>query len=395
MEPLMIGLLMLLLVVLIGIGLLLLRRPAASPDTGLHLMQQQVDALRSQIQESFAQQSQLVHQQLGQLTTHVNQQLTTVTTQLQETTGQIGNRLDHTTKVFGEVQNRLGSLTEAAKQVQDVGKEIAELQKILRAPKLRGQMGELFLGDLLTQLLPQSYVSMQHRFKSGEAVDAVIRFSQGLVPIDAKFPLENFKRIVDAPSEEEGKKARKQFVSDVKKHIDAIASKYILPDEGTFDFAMMYIPAENVYYETIIKDDAVDTDKQLSAYALSKRVIPVSPNSLYAYLQVILWGLRGLQVEKSARVIMTQLDALKGNLNKFCGLFDIMGTHLTNAGNKYQEASRQLDHFTDKLSLVNHGVDQGGDQGAGQTAVRDTPGRIERQTDGTESTRTQEPLHLT
>jgi len=391
MEPLMIGLLVLLLVGLIAIVVLLLRRQAATPDTGLHLMQQQVDALRSQLQESFTQQSQLVHQQLSQLTTHVNQQLTTVTTQLQETTGQIGNRLDHTTKVFGEVQNRLGSLTEAAKQVQDVGKEIAELQKILRAPKLRGQMGELFLGDLLTQLLPPSYVSMQHRFKSGEAVDAAVRFNQGLVPIDAKFPLENFKRIIDAPSEEEGKKARKQFATDVKKHIDAIASKYILPDEGTFDFAMMYIPAENVYYETIIKDDAVDADKQLSAYALSKRVIPVSPNSLYAYLQVILWGLRGLQVEKSARVIMTQLDALKGNLNKFCGLFDIMGTHLTNAGNKYQEASRQLDHFTDKLSLV----DQGVGQGDGQTAVQETPGRIERQTDDTESARAQEPLHLT
>jgi DNA recombination protein RmuC len=387
MESLMIGLLVLLLVGLIGLGLLLMRRPAAPADTGMHLMQQQVDALRSQLQESFAQQSQLVHQQLGQLTTHVNQQLTTVTTQLRETTGQIGNRLDHTTKVFGEVQNRLGSLTEAAKQVQDVGKEIAELQKILRAPKLRGQMGELFLGDLLAQLLPPSYVSMQHRFKSGEAVDAAVRFSQGLVPIDAKFPLENFKRIIDAPSEEEGKKARKQFASDVKKHIDAIASKYILPDEGTFDFAMMYIPAENVYYETIIKDDAVDADKQLSAYALSKRVIPVSPNSLYAYLQVILWGLRGLQVEKSARIIMTQLDALKGNLNKFCGLFDIMGTHLTNAGNKYQEASRQLDHFTDKLAVI--------DQGTGQTAVQEMPGRIERQTDETESARAQEPLHLT
>jgi DNA recombination protein RmuC len=387
MDPFLIGLLVLLLVGVIVVGTLILRRPAAPADSGLQLMQQQVDALRSQLQESFTQQSQLVHQQLGQLTTQVNQQLTTVTTQLQEATGQIGDRLDHTTKVFGEVQNRLGSLTEAAKQVQDVGKEIAELQKILRAPKLRGQMGELFLGDLLTQLLPPSYVSMQHRFKSGEAVDAAVRFSQGLVPIDAKFPLENFKRIIDAPTEEEGKKARKQFASDVKRHIDAIASKYILPDEGTFDFAMMYIPAENVYYETIIKDDAVDADKQLSAYALSKRVIPVSPNSLYAYLQVILWGLRGLQVEKSARVIMTQLDALKGNLNKFCGLFDIMGTHLTNAGNKYQEASRQLDHFADKLSLI--------DQGAGQTAVQDTPGRIERQTDDAESARAQEPLHLT
>jgi DNA recombination protein RmuC len=391
MEPLTIGLLALLLVAVIVVGALALRRPAAAPDSGLHLMQQQVDALRAQLQESFTNQSQLVNQQLGQLTVHVNQQLTTVAKQLQEATGQIGNRLDHSTKVFGDVRDRLGSLAEATKQVQDVGKEIADLQKILKAPKLRGQMGELFLNDLLLQLLPPSYVSLQHRFKSGEAVDAAVRFSQGLVPIDAKFPLENFKRIIDAPSDDEGKKARKQFASDVKKHIDAIAVKYIVPDEGTFDFAMMYIPAENVYYEMIIKDEAATADKQLSAYALSRRVIPVSPNSLYAYLQVILWGLRGLQVEKSARVIMTQLDALKSDLNKFCGLFDTMGTHLTNAGSKYQEASRQLDHFTDKLTLAG--------QGAGQVTAHDAPAQSiehgEHCRADTESARTvQEPLRL-
>jgi DNA recombination protein RmuC len=387
MELLLIGLLVLSLAGVILLGVLVLRRSAASPDTGLQLMQQQVDALRAQLQDSFTQQSQLVHQQLGQLTTQVNQQLTTVTKQLQDATGQIGNRLDHTTKVFGDVRDRLGSLTEAAKQVQDVGKEIADLQKILRAPKLRGQMGELFLGDLLQQLLPPSYVTLQHRFKSGEAVDAAIRFSQGLVPIDAKFPLENFKRVIDAATEEEGKKARKQFAADVRKHIDAIAAKYILPDEGRFDFAMMYIPAENVYYETIIKDESVNTDKQISAYALSKRVIPVSPNSLYAYLQVILWGLRGLQVEKSARTIMTQLDALKGDVNKFCGLFDIMGTHLTNAGNKYQEASRQLDHFTDKLALAGQGATQ---QAADPAAIAQT----DRDADEESARAVQEPLRL-
>jgi DNA recombination protein RmuC len=377
MDPVILLLLVLLLVVASGLVVVLIRRPATPPDTGLGLMQQQVDALRTQLQESFTQQSQLVHQQL-----------TTMTKQLQEATGQIGNRLDHTTKVFGEVQNRLGSLTEATKQVQDVGKEIADLQKILRAPKLRGQMGELFLNDLLLQLLPPSYVSLQHRFKSGEAVDAAIRFSQGLVPIDAKFPLENFRRVIDAPTEDEGKKARKQFATDVKKHIDAIAEKYILPDEGTFDFAMMYIPAENVYYETIIKDEAATADKQLSAYALSKRVIPVSPNSLYAYLQVILWGLRGLQVEKSAREIMTQLDGLKGDLNKFCNLFDTMGTHLTNAGNKYQEASRQLDHFTDKLALTNQATAQ---EASGRSP---TITQTNRAADGEPAQAAQEPLRL-
>ena len=153
----------------------------------------------------------------------------------------------------------LGGLEEANRHIYEVGKDIASLQEILRAPKLRGGLGEFFLEDLLAQILPPQHFSTQHAFRSGEKVDAVIKLGASLVPVDAKFPLENFKRIAGS-DERRGKKPRQEAILRpmCKKHIDAIAGKYILPDEGTYDFALMYIPAENVYYETIIKDEAPD-----------------------------------------------------------------------------------------------------------------------------------------
>src|SRR5205085_11900774 len=182
-------------------------------------------------------------------------------------------------------------------------------------------MGELFLGDLISQLLPREHYTMPYRFKSGDAVDAVIRIGQRLVPADAKFPYENFKRVVEAAGESERVAARKQFLRDVKKHVDAIATKYVLPDEGTYDFALMYIPAENVYYETIIRDE----EPGLAAYAINRKVVPVSPNSFYAYLQAIVLGLRGLRIEARAHEVMGQLTRLGGDLGRLRDDFRLIG----------------------------------------------------------------------
>jgi DNA recombination protein RmuC len=282
----------------------------------------------------------------------VNTQLNQVTQQLQKSTGDLNTRLDNAARVVQEVSKGLGSLSEATKKVFDVGKDIASLQEILRSPKLRGGLGELFLGDLLSQIFPPAYFTLQHKFKSGEAVDAVIRLGHNLVPVDAKFPLENFRRIVETASEEERKVAKKKFIADVKKHIDAIASKYILPDEGTFDFALMYIPAENVYYELIIRDEAVDTDKALLNYAFAKRVIPVSPNSFYAYLQTILLGLKGLHIEEQAQEILKDLERLSGDFERFRADFELVGKHLTNVKTKYDEADKRLEKFGDRLQSL-------------------------------------------
>jgi DNA recombination protein RmuC len=180
----------------------------------------------------------------------------------------------------------------------------------------------------------------------------VIKLGKNLVPVDAKFPLENFRRVVETASEEERKAAKKKFIIDVKRHVDAIAAKYILPDEGTFDFALMYIPAENVYYELIIKDDAADTDKALLNYAFAKRVVPVSPNSFYAYLQTILLGLKGMHIEEQAQEILKNLARLSGDFRKFQEEFELVGKHLTNTKMRYDEADKRLAKFGDKLQSL-------------------------------------------
>jgi DNA recombination protein RmuC len=167
--------------------------------------------------------------------------------------------------------------------------------------------------------------------------------------VDSKFPLENFKRIIEGTSEEEKNKARKQFLNDIRKHIDAIANKYIVPDEGTYDFALMYIPAENVYYEMIIRDDAADGDRAISNYAMSKRVIPVSPNSFYAYLQAIVLGLKGMKIEERAKEIFQSLARLEGDFSKFREDFTLVGKHLGHAQACFQAAERRLDQFGQKL----------------------------------------------
>jgi DNA recombination protein RmuC len=317
-------------------------------DRPLLLLQQQLEQLRAQFGERLDRNAHSIQQQLGQMVVHVNDRLRENAAVLNQTQQSLGERLDNAARVVGHVQKSLGGLEEAQKKIYEIGKDIASLQEILRAPKLRGGLGEFFLEDLLAQILPPRHFSTQHSFRSGEKVDAVIKLGPSLVPVDAKFPLENFKRIAAATAEDEKARAKRQFAGDVKKHIDAIAAKYILPDEGTYDFALMYIPAENVYYELIIKDDGLE-ERSLSQYAMTRHVVPVSPNSLYAYLQAIVLGLKGLNIEDRAKDILQYLSRLQGDFGKFRDEFALVGKHLNHAQSGYLNADRRLEQFGQKL----------------------------------------------
>ncbi len=329
-----------------------------SPDMPA-LLQQQLDSLRSELRETLQNTSSGLNQRLDSTTQTVNHQLTIVTNhlanvtqQLQNNTGQMGTRLDSAARVIGEVQNKLGELGKATQEIKELGQSVSKLEEMLKAPKLRGGLGELLLEDLLKQVLPANAYSFQHTFRNGQTVDAIILTAGGNVPVDSKFPLENFRKMLDAKSEQEKKTATRMFRSDVKKHIDAISEKYILPDEGTFDFALMYVPAENIYYETIIKDESFDDEDGLYSYATRKRVVPVSPNSFYAHLRVIALGLKGLQIERSAKEIFQNLERLNSELLKFSDLFGTLGTQLSNAKNNYDKADRQLSTLSEKFKSI-------------------------------------------
>ncbi len=293
--------------------------------------------------------SEKMRSQLNEVTNQVNLRLKENIEVMQRQSQDLNMRLDGTQKVVREVTNKLTGLEESSKRIFEVGKDIASLQDILKAPKLRGGLGEYVLADILEQILPRANYSLQHGFKNGEKVDAIIRLRNMIVPIDSKFPLENFKKVMNAKNKETKIRAKKQFLRDVKKHIEAIANKYIRPDEGTSDFAMMYVPAENVYYEIILKEKNLIN---INNFALSKKVVPVSPNSFYAYLQAILIGLKGLQIEKGAKDILIGLSRLKIEFEKFGGDFELLGKHLNHSRSAYESSQKRLGKLGDSLKSI-------------------------------------------
>ncbi|MDD5109138.1 MAG: DNA recombination protein RmuC [Candidatus Omnitrophica bacterium] len=276
------------------------------------------------------------------ISSQVNERLNQMNQSLQEANKIIGANLGSATSAFGNVKEQLGKLEETNKQIILISRDISSLQELLRAPKFRGSMGETFLENLLSQVLPKEHYQVQYSFKSADTVDAVIRLGERLVPVDAKFSLENFQRMIEASDEPTKDLFRKKFIQDIKNRINEISAKYILPAENTYDFALMYIPAENVYYEVIIKED-------IFSYSMAKKVIPVSPNTFYAYLQVICLGLRGLKVEENAKVILKSLSALSIETNKFKEDFNILGNHLFNASTKYNDAQKRFEKVSERL----------------------------------------------
>ena len=251
----------------------------------------------------------------------------------------ISQRLDKAAEVIGNVQKSIGEMTE-------LGRGMRELQEFLRSPKLRGQIGEAGLKDLLGQALPKQHFHLQYTFKSGDIVDAALQLEKGIIPIDAKFPMENFRKMTKSQDEKERDVHRKSFTVDVKKHIDAISTKYIRPQEGTLDFALMYIPSEPVYYEILTNSPDLDD------YAYSKRVRPVSPNTLYAYLRAIIMSLEGSKIEAKAGQILAALREISSETQKFGSDLGLLTKHIKNASAASDSVNSRFFRLSSKISSV-------------------------------------------
>ncbi len=257
---------------------------------------------------------------------------------LQENSKQLNERLDNAATVIKDVEKEIG-------QMSEIGRNMKELQDFLKSPKLRGNIGEQVLKDLISQMFPKNSFNLQYEFKSGEKVDAAIKTDAGILPIDSKFPMENFQKMTKASEKLQKEIFEKEFVKDVKKHIDAISKKYILPSEGTMDFALMYIPSESVYYEVVNQSGLLD-------YARNARVYMVSPSTLYAHLQTILLSFEGKKMESKSKELFALLRSIQIDYEKVDENMSVLGKHINNAYSQYGNVSSGFLNLGQKLKTT-------------------------------------------
>ena len=316
----------------------------------------QIQAVASHMQAALANATGDLSGRLDSINRQVTEQLNQSANQVSAHTSTVADRIAAVQSTFAGLQKQVGEMTEQARHLTELSRSVTSIEHVLRAPKMRGSFGEEQLENLLGLVFARQQYDLQFRFPSGEVADAIIFLPVGSVAVDSKFPLENFRRIADSTDDDNRKAMRRDFLRDVRKRVDEIATKYIRPAEGTLPFALMYVPAENVYYETIIRDD---DGYNLYRYCLEKRVVPVSPNSLYAYLQTIMVGMKGLQVSQRAELIVRGIESLKIEMEKFGKAYDTIGQHVRNAATKFDEGAKLLHKVEARVeSLTGHGPDQ-------------------------------------
>lgn len=268
--------------------------------------------------------------------TRLDEQNRHFTRTLGESTRVLNERLDNAARVISAVQKNIGEMSE-------IGRGMKELQDFLRSPRLRGNIGEQVLKELLGQFLPKASFNLQYTFRSGEKVDAAIKTSAGIIPVDSKFPLDNFRKMISAKTDAEKKEAEREFESDVRKHIDSISRKYILTEEGTIDYALMYIPSESVYYE-------IANNQKLFDYAGEKRVLPVSPTTFYAYIKAILMSFEGQKIEAQAKQILSSLRGIQKDYSKVEDNLSVLQKHVNNSYNSMGTVSDSFNRLGQKIS---------------------------------------------
>jgi DNA recombination protein RmuC len=256
---------------------------------------------------------------MKEIKTHTQSTKDTMEREIKETNKAITERLDNAGRVIAQLTKELGG-------VSQIGPDIRRLTETLSSPKLRGNFGEDVLQQLMTNIFPKELCRFQYRFKNGEVVDAVLLIGDLLVPIDSKFSMENYRLYKEAKTDESATDLKKAFLKDVKKRIDEIHRKYILPQEGTLDYAFMFVPSEGIYLEI-----ADDQDAQI--YARGKNVVVVGPNTLNVTLRSMMVSLRGQQISKAAKQVLAAINGIRQESDKFGKTLDTMSNHVKNTNN--------------------------------------------------------------
>lgn len=314
------------------------------------------DAFRKEMQSLLAAQAQATASQISQLAQSLSAQLGQVTQQVQSGMASVGTiassaqkavseQLQASTQMLTSVHQQIGEMQQAGRELSSAAKQIED---VLGGAKTRGTLGEVALDRILADTLPRASYDTQFRFSTGEVVDAVVRLSDKLLPIDSKFPLDGYRRLLD-----QGEECRKDFSQAVRLHADSIAKKYILPGEETLDIALMFVPSEGVYYELLRSVDGKGVP--LDEYCRTRCVVPVSPSTLFAHLKIIFLGLRGMQIEENATRLLASLSGLKKQMDNFGEVYERLGTHLRNAQQSYGDADRKLDRARASLEELAQG----------------------------------------
>lgn len=303
-------------------------------DSGLKMLLEQMNTNMNQL-------SNTVDRKVGDLTKTVDVKINESSKNVQES---MRAQLSESSKLIREVTQGLTKLDETNRQVVSFADQLQNLQDILKNPKHRGILGEYYLETLLKNVLAPGQYAMQYAFKNGEIVDAAVFVKDKVIPIDSKFSLENYNKLVEEKNPVEKDKLEKAFVGDLKIRIQE-TSKYIRPSEGTMDFAFMFIPHEAIYYDLLVnKIGAVaeETDNLIQRAASKYKVIIVSPTSFLAYLQTVLQGLKAMQIEETAKDIVKHVGQLGSHLKKYEEYHVKLGTSLSTVVNHYNNSGREL-----------------------------------------------------
>ena len=294
----------------------------------------------------------LLQAQIAELARATTASVDQLRTEVQATLGTAEERMvtqsGATSRALTDLARQLGQLGERSDRIGELAREIGSLHDLLRLPQPRGGFGELMLERVLADHLPAEAFALQHTFRDGARVDAIVRSGGRIVPIDAKFPVDAFRAMQAAPTDQERAVKRKAFLQQVKRHVDAVG-RYVKPDEATIDLAFLYVPAEQLYYQAFVQ---AEEGEDMGAYCAQRRVMPVSPNTLVSYLQLVALGLRGLAIEQRSRELHEQIRRAALELERFRELHDQLGRHVENASKKFTESLRALDRASGAVETL-------------------------------------------